>query len=70
MTEIEKAIQVLRNAGYYVGNLWHVYDVDEDDLTPEEKLEILHNAIHRDCVYERINANIEDELLMLKNENK
>jgi len=66
MTEIEKAIQVLRDAGYYVGNLWSIDDVDDDTLTKAEKLDVLHNAIHRDCVYERINENIEDELLMIK----
>jgi hypothetical protein len=69
MNEME-AIQVLKNSGYYVGNLWHVDDVDDDTLTNEEKLEVLHNAVHRDCVYERINENIEDELLMIKYHNK
>lgn len=70
--KIEEALQTLRDAGYYVENLWSIEDVDNDDLTKEEKLEILHNSIHRDYIYERINDAIHDELLMLnhsKNQN-
>ena len=60
----QNALLTLRNAGYYVENLWSIYDVDNDDLTKEEKLEILHNSIHRDYIYERINDAIHDELLI------
>ena len=66
MNEIEKAKETLSNAGYYAGHLWHVNDVNDDTLTDEEKLELIRNAIARDCVYERINENIQDELLMRK----
>lgn len=62
--KIEEALQTLRDAGYYVENLWSIYDVDNDDLTKEEKLEILHNSIHRDYIYSIINESIYDELLM------
>lgn len=62
--KIEEALQTLRDAGYYVTYLWHIDDVDNDDLTKEEKLEILHNSIHRDYIYSIINESIYDELLM------
>lgn len=66
MDKIMEALQTLRDAGYYTGNLWHVHDVDDENLNTEEKFEILHNAINRDYIYERINDAIHDELLMLK----
>ena len=62
--KIEEALQTLRDAGYYVENLWSIDDVDNDELTKEEKLEILHNSIHRDYIYSIINESIYDELLM------
>jgi len=62
--KVEEALQTLRDAGYYVENLWSIYDVDNDDLSRGEKLEVLHNAIHRDYIYETINESIYDELLM------
>ena len=64
--KIDEALQTLRDAGYYTGNLWHINDIDDDSLDKEEKLEVLHNAIHRDYIYERINDAIHDELLILK----
>jgi hypothetical protein len=70
MNEIEKAIQVLEDAGYYVKNLWHIDDVDDDTLTDAEKLDVLDKSIDRDSVYERIHSNMEDELLMIKYHNK
>lgn len=65
--KIIEALQTLRDAGYYVENLWSIYDVDNDDLSRGEKLEVLHNAIHRDYIYQCINESIQDELLILKN---
>ena len=62
--KVEDALQTLRDAGYYVENLWSIEDVDNDELTKEEKLEILHNSIHRDYIYSIINESIYDELLM------
>ena len=60
--KIKEALQTLRDAGYYVENLWSIEDVDNDDLNNEEKLDILHNSIHRDYVYRIINEAIYDEL--------
>ena len=62
--KIKEALQTLRDAGYYVENLWSIEDVDNDELTKEEKLEILHNSIHRDYVYRIINEAIYDEVEM------
>ncbi len=64
--KVEEALQTLRDAGYYATFLWHVDDVDDDDLSDESKLEILHNSIHKDYIYETINESIYDELLMYK----
>ena len=62
--KVKEALQTLRDAGYYVENLWSIEDVDNDDLTKEEKLDILHHSIHRDYVYRIINESIYDELLI------
>ena len=64
MSKIKEAMETLREAGYYVDNLWSVDDVDDDNLSQEEKLSVLHDAIHRDRIYEIINENIYDELMM------
>jgi hypothetical protein len=69
MNRIDKSTQnallTLRNAGYYVGNLWHVDDVNNDDLTKEEKLDVLHHSIHRDYIYGLINEAIQEEVSAL-----
>ena len=62
--KVEEALQTLRDAGYYATFLWHIDDVDDDDLSDEAKLEILHNSIHKDYIYSIINESIYDELLM------
>jgi len=67
--KVEEAMQVLKDAGYYVENLWCIHDVDDDRLTKENKLKVLHSAIHRENIYSMINENIADELLIL-NESK
>ncbi len=46
MTEIEKAKKVLRDAGYFTDNLWHVSDVQQDfKCTDEEAQEVLREAL-------------------------
>jgi hypothetical protein len=69
MNKIEEATQnallTLRNAGYYIGNLWHVDDVDNNDLSTKEKLDVLHHAIHRDYIYSLINEAIQEEVSAL-----
>lgn len=61
--KIKEALQTLRDAGYYVENLWSIEDVDNDELTKEEKLEVLQRAIDRNHVYYVIKETIYDELL-------
>jgi phosphosulfolactate synthase (CoM biosynthesis protein A) len=49
----EQAKQVLREAGYYVDNLWHVSDVmDKYECTKEEAKEVLDGALKIERYYE------------------
>jgi hypothetical protein len=56
MNEIEKAKQVLREAGYYVDNLWSIQDVRDDDneLTDEQKMQALDMAFDNEATMEQI----------------
>jgi len=56
MNEIEKAKQVLREAGYYVDNLWSIQDVRDDDneLTDEQKMHALDMAFINEYTIEQI----------------
>jgi len=56
MSEIEKAKEVLRKAGYFVDNLWHIDDVKlryncEDD---DQAQDILYSALTNDATMEQI----------------
>jgi hypothetical protein len=42
--EIRQAKEVLRNAGYFVENLWHIDDVDLDG-TDDDKMQILDDVL-------------------------
>jgi hypothetical protein len=44
----EQAKEVLRNAGYYVDNLWSIQDVDDDSLTDNEKQSVLAMALNNE----------------------
>ena len=54
----EEAKQVLRDAGYYVDNMWCIEDVDAD-ITDDEKYEILDEVLQSEYIMERINESIE-----------
>lgn len=54
MNEIEKAKQVLREAGYYVDNLWSIHDVNDDSLTDEQKMKALDMALTNEYTTEAI----------------
>ena len=41
---IKEAKEVLRNAGYFVDNLWHIDDV-EFDVSNEDKMQILDDVL-------------------------
>jgi hypothetical protein len=60
----EEAKQVLRNAGYYVDNLWSIHDVDVEgvDMTDDERYRILDIVFKTDWVIEQINESIDFEL--------
>jgi hypothetical protein len=50
----EQAKEVLRNAGYYVDNLWSIQDVDDDSLTDKQKMSALDMAFNNDYINEEI----------------
>jgi uncharacterized protein (DUF433 family) len=55
MNEIEKAKQVLRNAGYFVDSLWSIEDVQQNyDCTDEEAMEVLESALTNEYTQEQI----------------
>jgi hypothetical protein len=55
MAEIEKAKQVLRNAGYFVDSLWSIEDVQQNyNCTDEEAMEILESALTNEYTQEQI----------------
>lgn len=57
----EQAKQVLREAGYYVDNLWHVNDVmDRFDCDQEDAQEILHDSLTNELIVEKIFLEIKD----------
>ena len=56
MNEIEKAKEVLREAGYYVDNLWIIQDVrdENNELTDEQKMKALDMALTNEYTTEQI----------------
>ena len=70
----EEAKEVLRNAGYFVDNLWHVddiklrYDCDDD----EQAQDVLNTALTNDATMEQIwfaiDMAAQDDGLTLKDE--
>lgn len=61
MNEIQKAKEVLRKAGYFVDNLWHINDVKDafecDDTTAQD---ILNHSLTNDYIVEKIFESIWD----------
>lgn len=55
MDTIKQAKQVLRDNGYYVGNLWSVQDViDNYNCTDDEAQEVLDGALQNNATMEQI----------------
>jgi hypothetical protein len=50
----EQAKEVLRNAGYYVDNLWSIHDINDDSLTDEQKMKALDMALTNEYTTEQI----------------
>jgi hypothetical protein len=53
MTE-QEAREVLRKAGYFVDNLWHIDDVELDGASDEDKMQILDDVFSNGSYYERV----------------
>jgi hypothetical protein len=61
--EIEKAKQVLRDAGYFVDNLWHIEDVQQNyNCTDEQAMEVLEGALTNDYSQQQIFEAIDYEV--------
>jgi hypothetical protein len=55
MNEIEKALKVLKDAGYQTDNLWHINDVkDNYNCTEEQAMEVLVEALDDDATFDQI----------------
>jgi hypothetical protein len=64
---IAEAKQVLRNEGYFVDNLWHVSDVQNNfECTDEQAQDILYWSLTSPTTIEYINEHIN---LVATNEN-
>jgi len=60
-TEIEKAKDVLREAGYYVDNLWQAEDVTSRfACTEDEAQEVLEEAFNNDWLTEQMFVEIKE----------
>lgn len=51
---IANAKLVLKQAGYYVDNLWSIHDVNDDSLTDEQKMTALDMALTNEYTIEQI----------------
>ncbi len=51
---IANAKLVLKQAGYYVDNLWSIHDVKDDSLTDEQKMKALDMALTNEYTTEQI----------------
>jgi hypothetical protein len=62
MNKIEEAKEVLRNAGYFTDNMWHVNDVKlRFNVTDDEDAQaILEKALTNDWIMEQIHYGISD----------
>lgn len=62
MNEIEKAKEVLRDAGYFTDNLWHIDDVKSqfEVFDNEDAQDILNDALTNEWIMEQINITIAD----------
>ena len=58
--KIEDAKQVLRDAGFYVDDLWSIHDVS--DGTMEERMRVLHEVLSSDYIHGEIIEAIEMKL--------
>lgn len=62
----EQAKEVLRNAGYYVDNLWNVNDVNDDSLTDQEKQSVLAMSLTNEHIMGEIQYGISVSIDIVK----
>jgi hypothetical protein len=61
MNKIEQAKQVLKDAGYFTDNLWHIQDVQNNHkVSEEEAYEILGSALTSEYIVSETFAVIND----------
>ena len=66
--KIEEAKKVLKDAGYYVDNLWHINDVKQNyKVSDDEAYKILDVALTSDWITERTFEMINDVRIDLIN---
>lgn len=60
--QVDEAREVLRKAGYFVDNLWHVNDVKDNYvvLDNEDAQEVLDDALTNEWIIEQIHLTISD----------
>lgn len=66
--EIIKAKEVLRNAGYFVDNLWHihdVYNVADGDIQQDQAEKVLDMALTNEWISEQIWESIQMSINIL-----
>ena len=51
---IANAKLVLKQAGYYVDNLWSIHDVNDDSITDEQKMKALDMAMTNEYTTEQV----------------
>ena len=63
--QVDEAREVLRKAGYFVDNLWHVNDVKDNYvvLDNEDAQEVLDDALTNEWIIEQIHLTISDVAL-------
>ena len=55
MDKIEQAKAILREAGFFVDNLWHIDDVKENyDVTDDEAQEVLFRALENEGTFDQL----------------
>ena len=55
MNDIQKAKEVLTNAGYFVDNLWRIEDVqDIYECTDEDALHVLDDALTSEYIVQNV----------------
>jgi hypothetical protein len=53
MNEIQQAKEVLRNAGYFVDNLWHiqdVYNVADGNIQKDQAMQVLSMVFNNETI--------------------